>query len=45
MLRAVRATRIEMSDAEMKQFYGKYIKPMYLEIDEDGNLVIQLKKK
>lgn len=40
-----RATRAEMTDAEKKQFYNKYIKPMYVEIDDGGNLTIQLKKK
>ena len=46
MLReSYRLTRIEMSEAEQKRFYSKYIKPMHLEIDEKGNLTIQLKKK
>jgi hypothetical protein len=42
---AYRSSRIEMPDAEKKQFYDKYIKPMYLEMDADGNLTIQIKKK
>jgi len=42
---AYRATRIEMSIPEQKQFFNKYIKPMYLEIDDAGNLSIQLKGK
>ena len=42
---AYRATRIDMSAPEQKQFYNKYIKPMFIEIDEDGNLTIQLKRK
>jgi len=40
---AYRATRIDMSATEKKQFYDKYIKPMYIEIDEAGNLLILLK--
>ena len=42
---AYRATRIEMSVPEQKQFFNKYIKPMYIEIDDSGNLSIQLKGK
>ena len=45
MVAAYRATRIDMSDAEQKRFYEKYIKQIYLEIDENGNLSIQLRKK
>ena len=40
---AYRTTRIDMSAPEKKQFYDMYIKPMFIEIDEDGNLSIQLK--
>ena len=43
MASAYSATRIDMSAPEQKQFYDKYIKPMYIEIDEYGNLSIQLK--
>ena len=46
MLRdAYRLTRIEMSDSEQKRLFTKYIKPMHIEIDNDGNLSIQLKNK
>ena len=44
MERVYRLTRVNLSNVEKKQFYDKYVKPMYLEIDSDGNLVIQLKK-
>jgi biotin-(acetyl-CoA carboxylase) ligase len=40
---AYRATRIVMTDAEQKQFFNKHIKPMAVDIDEDGNLTIQLR--
>lgn len=36
------ATRAEMSEAERKQFYDRYIKPMRLVIGEDGALSIVL---
>lgn len=43
MLRnAYLATRAEMSEAEKKQFYDRYIKNMRLEIDKDGNVSIAL---
>ena len=42
---AFRATRVVMSDAEQKQFFKKYIKHMVVDIDDDGNLTIQLKGK
>lgn len=43
MLRdAYRATRAEMSEAERKQFYDRYIKNMRLLIDANGNAAIAL---
>ena len=41
---ALRNTRIEMSPAERRRFYEKYIKPMTLDIDEKGNVLIKLKQ-
>jgi len=41
---AYRATRIDISKPEQKQFFDKYIKGMKIEIDKEGNLTIQLKK-
>ena len=38
-------TRTDMSEAEKAQFYKKYVKPLSIEIDEDGNLSVQLKRK
>lgn len=42
---ALRATRLTMSTAERRQFYDKHIKQMYLTIDEEGNVGIELKRK
>jgi len=42
---AYRATRIDMSAPEQKQLYDRYIKQMYIDVDDDGNLTIQLKNK
>ena len=39
---AYRRTRAEMSTAEKKQFYDKYIKKMKLTIHEDGEVTIDL---
>lgn len=36
------STRAEMSDSEQRQFYNRYIKPMKLVIDDDGNASIKL---
>lgn len=45
MLRdAYLATRAEMSEAERKQFYDRYIKNMRLVIDKDGNVSVELGK-
>ena len=40
-----RTTRAEMSEAEKKQFFNKYIKSMQLIIDNEGNVSIELKNK
>lgn len=42
---ALRVTRIEMTPAEKKQFYAKYIRTMQMSIGEDGNIMIEIKKK
>jgi len=42
---AFRATRITMSSPEKRQFYDRYVRSMYVEIDGDGNLSVQLKNK
>ena len=36
------STRAEMSDAEQRQFYNRYIKPMKLLIDDNGDVSIKL---
>lgn len=36
------ATRISMSNVEKEQFYNKYIKPMHLVIDKEGNASVEL---
>lgn len=42
---ALRATRIEMSSAEKKQFISQYIKTMHMTIDDDGDVVLEFKRK
>ena len=42
---ALRNTRIEMSQAERRQFFDKYIRSMSLRIDEEGNVSVKLKRK
>ena len=42
---ALKATRIEMSLSEKKQFIAKYLKTMQMEITDDGDVVLQLKRK
>lgn len=42
---ALRVTRIDMTPAEKKQFYAKYIRTMQMSIGEDGNVSIEIKKK
>lgn len=41
---ALRATRINMSPAEKRQFFEKHIKGMRLVIDGDGNVSVELKR-
>lgn len=36
--------KIRLSDAEFEQFYKNHIKPMTLELDNEGNIKINLKK-
>ena len=38
-------TRVRMTDAECKQFYGKYIKPMHLVIESNGDVRVELREK
>lgn len=40
-----RTTRVSLSDAEQQQFYHKYVKPMHIVIDKDGNASIELRVK
>lgn len=42
---ATLSTRVIMSEAERKQFYNKYVKQMYLEIEKDGNVAVRLKMR
>jgi len=42
---ALRATRIEMSEAERKQFISQYIKTMQMTIAENGDVVLEFKQK
>lgn len=42
---ALRATRIDMSDSEKNQFFHRYIRTMQMSISEDGDIVIEFKKK
>lgn len=37
------ATRADLTEAERKQFYNKYIKPMHLKIEENGDVTILLR--
>ncbi len=38
-----RTTRVQMSEAEYRQFYNTYIKPMHLVIQENGDVTIELR--
>ena len=40
---AFQSTRIVMSDAEKRQFYNQYIKPMHLVIAKNGDVSIELR--
>lgn len=42
---AIRDTRIQMTPAEREQFMRKYIKPMQLEIEENGDVSIRIRMK
>lgn len=42
---ALRATRVDMSASERKQFYARYIKTMKMELNDDGDVVIEFKRK
>lgn len=42
MEQAYLSTRVKMSDAEKRQFQSKYVKPMHLSVDADGNVTIKL---
>lgn len=44
-IEALRATRIDMSDAERKQFFHRYIRTMQMSISDDGEVVIEFKRK
>ena len=37
------ATRVEMTDAEKKQFFDKHIRTVKLDIDDDGSVRLRLK--
>lgn len=41
---ALRNTRIEMSPSERKQFFERHIKHMTLQVDESGNVRLELKR-
>ena len=41
---ALRATRLDMSEAEKKQFIAQHLKPMKMSINADGDVVIELKR-
>ncbi len=42
---ALRATRVEMTAAEKKQFMAQYIRTMQMTIDADGEVVLEFKRK
>ena len=42
---ALRATRIDMANAEKKQFFHRYIRSMQMSISDDGDVVIEFKRK
>lgn len=43
--KALAATRTDMAPGETKQFYNKYIKPMHIEVDKDGEVFLRLREK
>ena len=40
-----KVTRVSMSEAECRQFYNKYIKPMHLVIADNGDVSIELRSR
>ena len=38
-------TRADMAAGEKDQFYARYIKPMHIEIDQDGEVYLRLGEK
>ncbi len=42
---AIRATRVEMSAAEKKQFKSKYIKTMQMTIADNGDVIMEFKRR
>lgn len=42
---ALRATRIDMSDSEKKQFFHRYIKTMQMSLSDDGDVMIEFKRR
>lgn len=42
---ALHTARIDMSDAEKRQFYDRYIKTLQMSISEDGDLTLEFKRK
>ena len=42
---ALRSTRIEMSEAEKKQFMAQYIKTMQMRISDEGDVILEFKRK
>ena len=39
---AIRRTRAELSTGEQAQFYDRYLRPMRLNVDKEGNVEVQL---
>lgn len=42
---ALRATRIEMSSSEQKQFVDKYLKTMQMSIADNGDVTLEIRRK
>lgn len=42
---ALHATRVNMTPAERKQFYNKHLKPLQMNISEDGDVTLAIKVK
>ena len=42
---ALRSTRIEMSEAEKKQFMAQYVKTMQMRISDEGDVILEFKRK